>query len=223
MKHPQYNPQLATAPLSDAEIDQLDELLAALPGDDVMDVEMLDGYLTALLVTPTLPSADAWIPRVWGGAEDGPAPFASGKQTKRFVQLVLRQIAAIDRQLQGDFDRFEPWFDMAVIEDVEVVDAQAWCAGFLHALDLTQDQWQDHWDLPTVAPALRPISLLGGDGLEPADAEQVDTTMKRDRLSRQVPDAVEVLYRHWHPLADDEDEDEGDLGEGAGDESTPAA
>lgn len=222
MKHPQYNPQLATAPLSDAEIDQLDELLAALPGDDVMDVEMLDGYLTALLVTPTLPSADAWIPRVWGGAEDGPAPFASGKQTKRFVQLVLRQIAAIDRQLQGDFDRFEPWFGMAVIEDVEVVDAQAWCAGFLHALDLTQDQWQDHWELPTVAPALRPISLLGGDGLEPADAEQVDTTMKRDRLSRQVPDAVEVLYRHWHPLADDEDEDEGDLGEGAGDESAPA-
>ena len=210
MKHPQYNPELTTAPLSDNEIDQLDELLAALPGDEVMDVETLDGYLTALLVTPTLPPPDVWIPRVWGGVEDGPPPFASGKQTKKFVQLVLRQIAAIDRTLKGDFAQFEPWFGIAEGEEDDVVDAQLWCSGFLFALELTQDQWQADWDEPEVALALRPIALLGGDELAPADAELVATAAQRDEWSRQVPDSVEALYRHWRPLPASDEVDSDD-------------
>lgn len=206
VKHPQYNPAFPNDPLSDAEIDQLDRLLGALPGDEVMDVEALDGYLTGLLISPTLPPPDAWIPRIWGGDADSEPPFVSGKQTKRCVQMVLRHMAAIDRQLQGDFSQFEPWFGIAETSDGEEwVDAQVWCSGFLLALDLCGEQWEGHWDEPEVALALRPIGLLGGADLEPDEAALIETPAQRDEWSRQVPDAVEALLRHWRPAADDAD------------------
>ncbi|RZS54757.1 YecA family protein [Sphaerotilus mobilis] len=199
MKHPQYNPALPNEPLSDAEVDQLDSLLAKVDSDAVLDVESLDGYLTGLLVSPQLPASDVWLSRIWGGDEDSEPPFPSGKQTKKVVQLALRMMAGTDRQLRGDMSRFEPWFGVAESGPEEWVDAQVWCAGFLLALDLCADQWQHDWDLPEVALALRPIVLLGGDELAPEDSALVATPAQRDEWSRQVPDSIEALLRHWHP------------------------
>lgn len=193
MKHPQYNPDLDNPPLTDAELDQLEALLADLPGEAVMDIEGLDGYLTALLLSPELPPADDWLPRVWGGDAETPPPFASGKQTKRVVQLVLRHMAGIHRQLQADVDQFEPFFAVAERDEADDapaaevsaaaaagaaapdgaeppaghdglwVDAGNWCAGFLCATELQPAQWSPLFDDPEAAELLEPIVLLGAD------------------------------------------------------------
>ena len=112
MKHPQYNPALDNPPLTEAEMDELDQLLLSAASDEsVMDMESLDGYLTALLLTPTLPDADVWVPGLWNSDDPESSPFASGKQTKRVVQLALRHLASIDRQLKEGPDTLEPLSD----------------------------------------------------------------------------------------------------------------
>lgn len=199
MDYPDYNPQIDSPPLSDAELDDLDRLLQALPADNPMNIEAMDGYLTALLVGPPLlarlKSAD-WLPTVWGGdAADGAAPFPSQKQRKRTAMLVLRHLHAIDVQLQKDPETWEPVFSIADAGEQELVDAEDWCIGFLQAVALDSDAWAPIFDDAELGPALVPLALLGGDDsdLSDADRERLADPEQRDALSRSVADAVLLL------------------------------
>jgi uncharacterized protein len=196
---PRYDPLLATEPLSDAELDALDALLLALPTDNPMNVEALDGYLTALLVGPRsaahLPGSD-WMPVVWGGdANPPPAPFASQKQRKRTAQLVLRHLHTIDEALHKAPARWEPVFSLAEAGEQELADAEDWCIGFLQATELAPEAWGALFEDPRLAPLLAPIALLGGDEglLSPEETARLSDPAERDALSRAVVDAVLAL------------------------------
>lgn len=196
---PRYDPQLATEPLTDAELDALDAALLALPTDNPMNVEALDGYLTALLVGPrsatTLPSSD-WMPAVWGG-DDGvpPAPFASQKQRKRVALLVLRHLHTLDEALHKAPAAWEPVFSLADDGQRELADAEDWCIGFLQATTLAPDAWGALFDDARLAPLLAPIVLLGGDeaDLGAEDLARLADPAGRDSASRAVVGAVLAL------------------------------
>ena len=201
MDYPDYNPALDDAPLSDEELSALDALLQALPTDAAMNIEALDGYLTALLVGPdglaARKSAD-WLPAVWGGDGADGAPFASNKARKRATTLVLRHLRSIDGQLRDlelHPERWQPVFSVAEDGDEELVDAEDWCAGFLQAVPLAPDEWGALFDDAELGPALVPFALLGGDEaqLAPADAERLADPRWRDELSRAAMDAVPLL------------------------------
>ncbi len=202
MQYPDYQPALDSPPLSDDELQALDTLLDGLPGDEVMNVEALDGYLTALLLAPT-PVAQlrgaGWLPAVWGGDADRDGdrerPFASAKQRKRAIVLVLRHLHAIDQALQRWPERWEPVFSVAEADGHELADAEDWCIGFLQAAAIDPEGWGRLFDDPALGPLLLPIGLLGGDDstLAPADAERLAEPEHRDALSRALPDAVLAL------------------------------
>jgi uncharacterized protein len=198
MQYPQYNPASDNRPLSDEELNDLDELLAALPADEAMNIEALDGYLAGLLLTPgrnlaELPGA-AWLPVIWGGDAEGDdhAPFASGKQRKKVVMLVLRHLQSIALAWTHQPKAWEPIFSFAdgEDEDTEYADAEDWAAGFLMAVDLAPDAWSAWFDGAETAPLLAPIAALGSaDGvLAEGSAEE------RDAASRTIPDAMLALW-----------------------------
>ncbi len=199
MDYPQYNPQTDNAPLSDDELNALDDLLQALPSNEAMNIECMDGYLTALLVGPTdlsqLPSS-IWLPAVWGGDGAGLAPFTSNKQRKRVTLLVLRHLQSIALQLRDKGEAWEPIFSVAEVEGKDLVDAEVWCIGFLQAVALDPDAWGPWFDDAVLGPALVPIALLGGDEAEqsPQDLERLGDMNVRDQLSRAVLDAVLLLH-----------------------------
>jgi uncharacterized protein len=207
-------------PLTAAELDALDTLLQDLPADGTMTLDGLDGYLTALVVGPPrvlagLATAD-WLPLVWGGdGEAGPveaaaavpaAPFASNRQRKTTVVMVLRHLRHLSQQLTESPAAWEPIFSIAEQGGVEWADARDWCAGFLQAVDLRPEAWGDIWHEAPSAPLLAPLLVLGGglEGVTPAadrDAD-LDDAAVCDRLSRAVPDAVlHLLARHAPPRA----------------------
>ena len=195
MQIPDYQPALDAPPLTDDELAALDALLDALPGDAAMNVEMLDGYLTALLLAPTPVAkrrAADWMPPVWGGGD----PFASGKQRKHAVVAVLRHLHAIDVALRDTPDAWEPVFSVAESPDGdEQVDAEDWCIGFLQATAQEPEDWGALFDDPRFAALLVPLALLGGDesGLSETDRARLADDDERDALSRAVPDAVLAL------------------------------
>ena len=199
METPDYDPQHDTPPLSDDELAELDATLAALPSDNPMNVEAMDGYLTALLLSPgqghRRRSAD-WLPAVWGGDGEGLAPFASGRQRKKVVQMVLRHLHGIAQQLQQAPQHWQPVFSIAEVDDAEEwVDAEDWCIGFLQAVALDADAWGSVFDHADLGPLMVPLALLGGDdsGLSEADAARLADPQQRDELSRAVVDAVLAL------------------------------
>ena len=164
-----------------------------------MSLDGLDGYLTALVVGPQevlagVPTAE-WLPLVWGGdgegGHDAAAPFATKRQRKTTVVMVLRHLRHLADQLQREPAAWEPVFSVAEHGAEEWVDARDWCTGFLQAVDLMPSAWGTTWDTPGLAPLLR----LGGglDGQTAAhegDADDLDDPAACDRLSRAVPDLV---------------------------------
>jgi uncharacterized protein len=216
MDYPRYDPNSPLTPLKPAEIDALDRLLQALPADGVMSLDGADGYLTALAIGPqTLLSGMVtaeWLPLVWGGNADTDidtdraathAPFASRRQRKDTVVLLLRHLRFIAAQFADAAGReaWEPIFSIAEHGADEFADARDWCAGFLQAVDLQPGAWGGVWADPLLAPLLH----LGG-GLEdwPIDAEvaavDADDPEGCDALSRAVPEAVLHLHAAFHDL-----------------------
>jgi len=203
MAYPSYNPASDYLPLSDEELSTLDDMLSKLPSDAAMNIEALDGYLTALLLSPQalagLPGA-AWLPEVWGGdGADGIAPFVSGKQKKRVMMLVLRHVHSIAVQLKNRPDAWEPIFSIAVDEEgTELTDAEDWCIGFMLGVDLAADDWAARFEDETQGALLSPIALLGGDESQqdPQDLAQLANAQLKDALSREIPDAVLALAGH---------------------------
>lgn len=196
MNYPQYDPGSDPLPLSDEELMALDDLLAGLPSDAAMNIEALDGYLTALLLSPkplpSLPGAD-WLPLVWGGdGADGLTPFASGKQRKRASLLVLRHLHSIAVQLRKDPEQWEPILSIAEEDGHELVDAEDWCTGFMLAVDLAAEEWAPRFQDDATAELLAPIALLGGDESQhsPEALDTLHDLHQLDALSREVPEAV---------------------------------
>ena len=180
MDYPQFDRASANTPLSEAELEQLDDWLLGLAEagvDGVMSLDGMDGYLTALAVGPAevldrLPTAD-WLPAVWGG--DGPngAPFTSNQKRKRTTVLVLRHLQSICTVLRQAPTLWEPIFSSVEHGEEEWPDAGDWCTGFLQATDLAPEAWEPLFDDPQLGPQLVPIALLGGDGDDEA-AESLD-------------------------------------------------
>lgn len=195
MDYPRFDPQSPRTPLTDDELNGLDDLLQRLPTDAAMNIEGLDGFLTALWLVPqTLeqqPTA-AWLPLVWGGDGEGTAPFPSQRQRKNTTVLVLRHLQAVACQLREDPDGWEPIFSVAEDGEREWASAQDWCIGFLQATDLAPEAWEPLWDDPELGPLLVPVALLGGEADADA-AEDLDDPAVVDQLSRSVPDLVLAL------------------------------
>ncbi|HEX9181063.1 MAG TPA: UPF0149 family protein, partial [Burkholderiales bacterium] len=80
-------------PLSGEELDELEAFLVseATP-DDCMDLETLDGFLTALVSGPEAIMPDEWLPWVWsveGDPEQHP-DFADEAAARRILELMTR-------------------------------------------------------------------------------------------------------------------------------------
>lgn len=197
MQYPQYNPASDNRPLADEELDDLDELLAALPSDGAMNIEALDGYLAGLLLTPGRALADlpgqAWLPVIWGGDGDTePAPFVSGKQRKKVTMLVLRHLHSIATAWAERPQAWEPIFSFADgdDEDTEYADAEDWATGFLMAVDLAPEAWAPWFDAGETAELLAPVAALGSEDSALAEGAAAE----RDEASRKIPDAMLALW-----------------------------
>ena len=185
MQYPDFDPASPNTPLSDAELQALDELLQTLPTDESMTLDGMDGYLTALLVGPPLfdkiASSD-WLPAIWGGdQEPAPAPFASNQKRKRTTVQVLRHLRSIEAALAEAPEAWEPVFSVADVPaspGEELADATDWCMGFLAATDLAPEAW---------AP-------LFADADDKPDADELEDPQVRDQLSRA---AAEVVLKLW--------------------------
>jgi uncharacterized protein len=145
-------PQAADADLNDAEINELDDLLQAIPKPlDALDVVMLDGYLCGVLAQPATLTPEQWLPPAFdwnldeesGGQVLGPDTAGwHGAKHERLVTLVMRRYAALNRDMVED-----GWFDPIVMVPTDddgkeltgrpAIDGALapWVLGFEHALN----------------------------------------------------------------------------------------
>src|SRR5262249_11767395 len=97
-------------PLSESDYDELEVFLGstAVP-QDCMDLEMLDGFLPAVVSGPELIQPSEWLPVVWSDSQRTVTPvFQNNEQAERILSLVLRLQQSIRRTLAESPTRFKP-------------------------------------------------------------------------------------------------------------------
>ena len=194
--------------LSDAEFAELDAILADIPAPlEPLDVVMLDGFLCGVIVQPTLPDVDAWLPFVfdagghrWGEAEPSP-------EQRRARTLILRRHAALNRAI-AEFGSFDP-FILEVDDEGDIGAGEEGADGDTEVVSARpRESKADPAPIDPIGAALLPwvagfeqaVHLL--PGLAELDDPAVATTLAR--LFRFLPDdeqGTAALVARELPLA----------------------
>jgi uncharacterized protein len=183
-------------PLSDAEMQELQQWLDALPPPlEPLDVSMLDGYLVGVLLQPRPVPAAQWL-RFVADSEGRAAP--AGAALERVQALALRRHAELDQAIARR-DWFDPWVYELDDDATPSETVLPWVAGF--ALALT------HFDAlldSDEAALLEPLAVLY-QHLAPEDLDDADALLAEiDTLEPplDLAEAVEGLVNSTLRLAD---------------------
>ena len=193
--------QAPTRDLTDAEFEELDQLLAATPEPyEPLDAVMLDGYLCGVLVQPVLIESDAWLPHVFD-FDGQPLPDeADPAWRERVTALILRRYAALNRSMTED-----GWFDPLILEPDDFnpprTDDPAaslnpvsqslmpWVAGFQHAME----SFPDLLELPDPAVDIALARLYRHLPAQTDEEREVVATLDKEHPLPTLDDAIEDL------------------------------
>jgi uncharacterized protein len=128
--------------LTDAEFDELDDLLAATPEPlQPLDSAHLDGFLCGVLVQPQIYERETWLPIVFD-LDGRPLPAdVDPAWLARCTQLIERRLDAMNHALVEGED-FQPllWFDEEAQARADAEEPQASMALWLEGFDLALER-----------------------------------------------------------------------------------
>lgn len=186
----------AAPPLTDAEVAELDGLLATLPEPlEPLEASALDGYLVGVLLQPRPVPPTRWLPYVHD-VEGRRAP--PGVPLERLHALVLRRHAELNAAIDQR-QWFDPWLFEAE-EDASPSEAvMPWVAGFATAMSLFPEL-MDGDDPALLEPLATLFAHLDPDDLE--DADELLAEIESLEPPSDMTEAVDGLVRSTLKLAD---------------------
>ena len=197
-------------PLTESELDELDRfLLSSATPEDSMDLEELDGFITGLVCSPATVSASEWLSLVWGDTEDGrrPVRFGSAAQCRRILELLDRHWATIAWTLHSGMPtmpillEYKAGTSSTPAERAQqLVPGSTWAIGFMRAVGLHADDWQEAFDDDDASESLTAIvTLAHADDRE--IVEQPLSPQQIEALIEELPDSTIELHQFWHQRA----------------------
>jgi uncharacterized protein len=189
------------APLSDEELDELDDFLLDLDAEEAMTLDMLDGFLHALAIGPETVMPSRWLPRVWG-LEDGGLlpPVADMEVANHLLGLVMRHFNSIVLGFEQHPPEVSPMWTTTRYDTGEFEDAEMWAYGFTEAVQLSPAAWQALFKHPDGQRWYRPIHLLGADDAVYDEEALTRTPEQREALARQIEASLREIHAFWVPL-----------------------
>lgn len=187
-------------PLSAAEFDELDAFLMAEGRPRaIMDIAMLDGFVTALLIGPNAIPPERWLPVVWGETRDEPMAFESEAQMQRIVGLIMRLHNDRAQGLQEGVDLYDPIVYTREEDGKPVSVIDEWCTGFMRGVQMDPEGWDPLFQSDEDAALLMPMILYGTEsGLE--QLRQNETLRNRHQsLADALGICVISIRDYWLP------------------------
>jgi uncharacterized protein len=187
---------MSVQPLTDAEFDRIAEVLQRCGGKHAMNIEMLDGFLAALICGSETVLPSEYLPTIWGGDQTNEPVFDTQSVVREFLSLIMRHWNAICHNLQSDGE----FLPVLLNDDSGIARANDWATGFMRGVDMRRDSWltlmrdDDHGGvlIPIMAlayehhpdPEMRPYK-------EPMSIE------RREQLIVGVAASVPAIYRYF--------------------------
>ena len=184
---------MAFTPISDDyDLELLDEHLSSpeLP-EDAMMLSELDGYLTAIAISPSLIPPSEWLPGIWGGAG---LPFAGAQEAGGVFAAIM---GLYNDNLRDLADRSKPYEPLFFIDSDGSTLAEIWAQGFFRGVRLRLEEWRPLIEDKQAFDAYAPIAILSTDR-----SEVPEVSMKRrEKISRGAsqlfPECIAKMQAFW--------------------------
>ena len=188
-------------PLTEEELEELEQfLLYELDTEEGMTLDMLDGFLHAIVIGPVFIHPHEWLPKVWGTEGGETPPMPSVEAFNRVLQLVMRHYNGIVSDFAMQPPECLPVWCTRTFEEQEFDDAEGWAYGFCEGVKLSTPAWQALLDDPEGERWYRPIGLLGEDDYS-ADQDDLTTTpAQRHALAVEIGNNLPYIHAFWLPM-----------------------
>lgn len=195
-------PNKLDEPLTDAEYNELEAFLGSntVP-QDCMDLEMLDGFLTAIVSGPEMIQPSEWLPVAWSDSQRSVSPvFQDNDQAQRILSLMLRLQQGIRRTLAEAPTRFKPLLYHAEPKNKDQKtppEASAWCEGYMTGVMLREESWEPIYTQDATRDWMLPMEALAWGDHDPEYLDWIDSEEKRNEMIDELPIAAVLIYRYW--------------------------
>ena len=189
---------MSAQPLTDAEFDWLAEVLQRCGGKRAMNVEMLDGFLAALICGPETVLPSEYLPKIWGGDQTNEPAFDSQSVVRESLLLIMRHWNAICHNVQSDGE----FLPVLLNDESGVAPANDWANGFLRGMDMRRDSWLPLINDDNHVGVLIPIMALAYEHHPDPKMRPYKEPMsieRREQLIVGVAASVPAIYRYFAP------------------------
>jgi len=139
-------------PLTETELDGLEEFLKSCKGGKAMNIEVVDGLFAALIAGPEVVMPSEYLPEVFSGEMSDTCEFDSLDEANDTLALLMRHWNDIAHTLGKD----EVYVPLLLEDQNGVTRGNDWARGFIRGVDLRHDGWktliadEDHsgWMIP---------------------------------------------------------------------------
>ncbi|MCK9260449.1 MAG: UPF0149 family protein [Azoarcus sp.] len=190
------NPHL----MSDEAFEELEEMLTSdIVPEDCMNLEMLDGFLAGVLLSPQPIPVERWLPAVWSAHEDGMS-FGSGKGVQKAIRLVLSYYNEMTTTLGLDDDDENCWEPFCfAITDVDTIKlGDEWVEGFTQGLDAWRKDWREALPEDAVEAVRETLNTVLAPWAEDG-ADKVDDDTRLGWLAA-MGEAANDIFSHWRDM-----------------------
>lgn len=172
--------------ISNESFEALDAFLLA---NTQMDIEVLDGFLCALIVSPSVITPNEYLPVIFGTNE---ITFKTQEEADQIMKAITQHWEYIESKLKAK----EDYHPILCSDNNLKVNAWNWAYGFLLGTSLRREDWH-----PTIYASqmsedglLSPMLQLHWEAngqMEPIHAE------KRDKMIEAIVQNLKVLYEQF--------------------------
>ncbi len=185
-------------PLSDAEFDELDQfLISDATPEECMDISMLDGFLTALVVGPNMLMPSQWLPAIYGETEGDPMAWESAEQAQHILGLILRHMNDIVWRLREAPDEYEPVIYEREQEGKTISIIDEWCFGFIKGVQVDAKAWAPLFESDDEKAFILPIILYGTEGGWKELESKPELADKHEQFAESLADCVLEIQEYW--------------------------
>jgi uncharacterized protein len=192
------NSDPSLTPLSQEELTELESFLSSdkTPEECMSSLEMIDGYMTALVIGPEMIAQFRWIQYMLDPENKQEQIFETPEQESAVTNLLMRHISAIAAQFENDPEDFLPMYEMFSYGDEEEreVAIEEWALGFILGMELAHEAWQPLFATESSAMLAGPLFILG----RVTDDYDSMSQQEKDDITNLLDESVIGIYAFWH-------------------------
>jgi yecA family protein len=183
-------------PLTDDELDHLDDILGRVNPGETMSLEELDGFFCALICSPEVVPPSEYMPHIFGSELVQGRWVSTMEKEQELMNLLSRHWNAIATTLLRD----EPHAVLIGEYGNDSMTGLDWARGFELGMSLRDDSWNRLINDDQFAIALVPIVALA-EANNPDSGLPPMTPEVQEKAVRALGASVLIVYRYFRVVA----------------------